>query len=66
MFYEPLGPLRRQDLDELGTPHAQDVIDEPFEFLRRRHRQMSFEDDTIKTMQDANNEAGKLDQKRPY
>src|SRR5438128_1502658 len=50
----------------MAPPHAEHVIDESFKFRRRSHGHMPFEDDAIKTMQSADNKAGKLDQKRPY
>ena len=63
---QALGVLRRQHLHEMAAPHLEHAIDEAFEFRGSRHGQMPFEDHAIKTMQRADDEAGKLGQKPPY
>src|SRR5262249_39397578 len=63
---EAIGELRGQHLEEVATPDAQDVVDEAFELLGPSDAEMPFENDTIKTMQRAGDETGKLAGKLRY
>ena len=66
VFDEAVAVLRSNDFDEVAASHLEDVIDETLQFPRGRHGQMPLEDHPVKTMQGADDEAGKLGQKPPY
>ena len=63
---ETVGEVRGEHLDEVAAPHPENVIDEALQFPRGRHGQMALEDDAIKTVQGADDEAGELGQEPPY
>jgi hypothetical protein len=66
MLDELLGIRRGHDIHEVRAPHLEHAIDETFELHGSRHGQMTFENDPIKAVQRADDEARKLGQKGPY
>ena len=66
MVHEPLCQGRGTALEEVHAAHLENVIDELLDFLDPAEGQVTLEDDTVKTGEDAGNEAGKFLHKARY